>query len=191
MKQTFKDLDDKGVKIPEFQKALTVLGSLDSSWDTFALTLESVPEMMLTLSYLTGRLLEEAEKRAKNASMRGSLILAEAMASKERLDLNNPNEVARLHELLLDDSEDEDESAAGSSNRAPSYGVPDEDCDTDTSECLEEREDSETERSDTDISEEDEEREEDEHLYHCYRKKGKKIIESFEKKNTLQQPQES
>jgi hypothetical protein len=110
------------------------------------------------------------------------------MTSKELLDTNNPNNVARLHQHLFDDSDDEDERAAGITHRAPILDVADGDCDTDASECIEEREDSGTEQSDMDVSsgEEDD-------VYHCYRKKGKKITESFDwgGKKPLHQPQEN
>ena len=70
MKKTLKDLEDVGVNIPELQKVLIVLGSLDSSWDVFALTLEAIPESTLTLPYITSRLLEEEEKRREHTQER-------------------------------------------------------------------------------------------------------------------------
>lgn len=44
MKHIFQQLEEKSVYIPEFQGALIVPSSFDSSWDNFALRLENVPE---------------------------------------------------------------------------------------------------------------------------------------------------
>lgn len=97
------------------------------------------------------------------------------MASQKRVfDLNNADDLAIVHRLLLEGTDEGDEARPGFS----SYDLEEEDCDTDASEDIEERaEDSETEQSSTDVSSEEEG--EEGNLYVCHRKKGKKISETF------------
>lgn len=106
------------------------------------------------------------------------------MASKKILNLNDPDDILRIHKILFEESDD-DGSPGTSSNtvREPDYDLDNEDNDIDASENIEAREDdSNTEQSDTE-SECDKEEEDD--FYICNRKKGDKIVESFSRKKKL------
>lgn len=102
------------------------------------------------------------------------------MASQKRVfDLNNADDLAIVHRLLLEGTDEGDEVRPG----FLSYDLEEEDCDTDASEEIEDREeDSETEQSSTDVSSEEDN--EESNLYVCHRKKGKKITETFTWKKT-------
>lgn len=71
MRQLFTELDERGISSPELHKVSVVLSSLDESYDRLVMTLEALPESQLTLAYLTGRLVEEEQKRADNRQERG------------------------------------------------------------------------------------------------------------------------
>ncbi len=101
------------------------------------------------------------------------------MASRKFFNLNDPDDLVRIHQILFDNIDEDGEIQPGAS----SYDLEEDECDTDASEDIKEREkDKETEQSSTDVSS-DEEEEGD--FYICHRKQGKKAIESFSWKKKL------
>lgn len=112
------------------------------------------------------------------------------MATKKLFDLNNPDDILQIHQLLLDgcdlsDDKHFQEDDPGSPAPGPSNlvaEVPEEEFDTDAEEEIEEREEnSDTSQSDSEASTDCDDTEP---VFVCHRKKGKKVIDSITWKNT-------
>ncbi|CAI5783709.1 Hypothetical predicted protein [Podarcis lilfordi] len=63
MRDLFSQLNELGEHFSEQRKVSIVLSSLPESWDNLVMTLEAIPESQLTMHFLTGRLLDEEERR--------------------------------------------------------------------------------------------------------------------------------
>lgn len=64
MRHTFLELEEKGMHFSAIRKSYILLSSLDASFDTLVLTMETLPEKDLTMVFISGRPLEEQEKSA-------------------------------------------------------------------------------------------------------------------------------
>ncbi|XP_039277529.1 uncharacterized protein LOC120349959 isoform X2 [Nilaparvata lugens] len=104
------------------------------------------------------------------------------MATERRFDVNKPDDIAQIHQLLLDgcslsddehfQDDDPQSPAPGPSNLVPE--VLEEDHDTDAEEEIEEREEnSDTSQSDSEASTDCDD---DELVFVCHHKKGKKAF---------------
>uniref|UniRef100_A0A2D4LCJ1 CCHC-type domain-containing protein n=1 Tax=Micrurus spixii TaxID=129469 RepID=A0A2D4LCJ1_9SAUR len=63
MKRTFQELHEKEMIFSELHQVYTILSSLDESYDGYVSSLEVLTKNELTLTDITGRLLEEARRR--------------------------------------------------------------------------------------------------------------------------------
>ncbi|CAI5799311.1 Retrovirus-related Pol polyprotein from transposon TNT 1-94 [Podarcis lilfordi] len=78
----FVALQERGCNFPEEEKVCIILSSLPDCWDNLVLTLEAMCEEDLTLDYVTGRLLEEWQRRE------GKELSASSALSSDRLVRN-------------------------------------------------------------------------------------------------------
>ncbi|XP_062991197.1 proton channel OTOP1 [Elgaria multicarinata webbii] len=87
MRQLFADLEERGMIFTECHKVYVVLSSLDDSWDSLVMSLEAMRESELTLRFLTGRLLEEEQKKLEKqtAKPRETPTKQAACEDKERV----------------------------------------------------------------------------------------------------------
>ena len=70
MRNLFVEIEQMGMQFRENHKVYVILSSLPEDYDVLVTSLESMPERDLTLEYLTGRMLEEEEKRNERSQVR-------------------------------------------------------------------------------------------------------------------------
>ncbi|KAJ7341132.1 hypothetical protein JRQ81_004898, partial [Phrynocephalus forsythii] len=64
---------ERGMTFTEAHKCFTILSSLDSSWETLV-SLENMQEQDLTINFLSGRLLEEVQRRCEMSEDNVSVV---------------------------------------------------------------------------------------------------------------------
>ena len=70
MRNLFVKLEQRGMEFTENHKVYVILSSLPEDYNVLVTSLESMSERDLTLEYLTGRLLEEEDKRNERSQVR-------------------------------------------------------------------------------------------------------------------------
>ena len=68
MKELFNELEQRDMQFPENHKVYVMLRSLAEDYDVLVTSLESMDEEELTREYLTGRLLEEEQRRSERSN---------------------------------------------------------------------------------------------------------------------------
>lgn len=105
-----------GLEYTEHHKVFIMLSSLGSSYDVFAVILESVPHAQLTMAYLTGRYIEEEQKRADNLVARTQLPpkkAASAVCQKDPGIITESRCYTHIHKICPERSSCHDQLMAG------------------------------------------------------------------------------